>query len=169
MITFSVAKQQHSIANYYPASPFVTRPRPDPALVADRIHSAAIHLLRRLRKDDEATGLSASRLSALSVVVFAGPVTIGQLSDAEQVSGPTMTRLLVGLERDGLVRRQRDAHDRRVVWVHPTLKGARILKEGRRRRVAALARELGAFDAAKLASLARAAELIEQIATRSAR
>ena len=145
------------------------RSRPDPAAVADRLHSAAIHLLRRLRKEDEATGLSASRLSALSVVVFAGSVTIGQLSDAEQVSGPTMTRLLVGLERDGLVRRERDAHDGRVTWVHPTSKGARILKEGRRRRVAVLAHALATLDGAKLAGLARAADLIEQIATRGAR
>ena len=147
----------------------MTRPRPDPALVADRLHSAAIHLLRRLRKEDEASGLSASRLSALSVVVFAGPVTIGQLSEAEQLSGPTMTRLLVGLQQDGLVRRERDAHDGRVVWVYPTPKGARILKEGRRRRVAALARALATLDGPKLASLARAAELIERIATRAAR
>src|SRR5688572_19189778 len=105
----------------------VKRPaRPDPTAVADRLHSAAIHLLRRLRKQDDAMGLSAARASALSVVVFGGPVTIGQLARAEQVSAPTMTRLLVGMERDGLLKRERDRDDGRVVWIRATPKGARI-------------------------------------------
>ena len=72
--------------------------------VADRLHSAAIHLLRRIRKVDEASGLSAARLSALSVLVFGGATTVGALARAEQVSAPTMSRLVSGLERDGFVR-----------------------------------------------------------------
>jgi DNA-binding MarR family transcriptional regulator len=132
--------------------------------VADRVHSAAIHLLRRLRKQDEAIGLTAARMSALSVVVFAGPVTIGQLADAEQVSGPTITRLLAGMERDGLLTRTRDTGDRRVVWIKASPKGTRLLQEGRRRRIAALADDLASLDPADLALLAKAAELIERIA-----
>jgi DNA-binding MarR family transcriptional regulator len=69
-------------------------------------------------------------------VVFGGPVTIGQLAAAEQVSPPTMTRLLVGMERDGLLKRERDREDGRVIWVRATPKGTRILQEGRRRRAA---------------------------------
>jgi DNA-binding MarR family transcriptional regulator len=130
------------------------------------VHSAAIHLLRLLRKQDEATGLTAARLSALSVVVFAGPIPIGRLADAEQVSAPTMTRLLAGMEREGLVKRRRDPHDGRVVWIHATPRGSRILREGRRRRVAALARELGRLAPAEIELLAGAAELLERIATR---
>src|SRR6476469_3956877 len=77
--------------------------------VADRLHSAAIRLLRRLRREDEAMGLTAARASALSVLVFGGrPVTLGALAQAEQVSAPTVTRLIVGMERDGLVRRTPD-------------------------------------------------------------
>ena len=139
------------------------RTRPEADAVADRLHSAAIHLLRRVRAQDEATGLSAARLSALSVVVFAGPVTMGRLAAAEQVTAPTMTRLLAAMEKDGLVRRERDRHDRRVTWVHATPKGSRILHAGRRRRVAALARDLSALSAVELALLERAAELIEKI------
>jgi DNA-binding MarR family transcriptional regulator len=134
--------------------------------VADRLHSAAIHLLRRLRRQDAAMGLTAARASALSVVVFGGAATIGQLATAEQVSAPTMTRLLIGMERDGLVKRVRDAGDKRVVWIRPTPKGTRILQEGRRRRVAALARDLGGLDRATVALLHRAALTIEQIAMR---
>ena len=140
-------------------------PRPAPPVVADRVHSAAIHLLRRLRKQDEAIGLTAARMSALSVVVFGGPVTIGRLAEAEQVSGPTITRLLAGMERDGLLKRSRDAGDRRVIWIKATPKGARLLQEGRRRRrIAALAADLASLDPAELALLAKAAELMDRIA-----
>ena len=143
-------------------------PRPDPATVADRLHSAAIHLLRRLRKEDEAIGLTAARTSALSVVVFGGPVTIGQLAQAEQVSPPTMTRMLVGMERDGLLKRERDRDDGRVIWIRATPKGARILQEGRRRRVEALAGELEDLSAAELTLLLRAAETMGRVAGRPA-
>ena len=88
-------------------------------------------------------GLTAARASALSVLVFGGrPVTLGALAQAEQVSAPTITRLIVGMERDGLVRREADAADGRVVWLHATAKGARLLHAGRRRRVAALEADL---------------------------
>src|SRR5258706_9015196 len=88
--------------------------------VADRLHSAAIRLLRRLRREEEAMGLTAARASALSVLVFGGPaMTLRALAQAEQVSAPTVTRLILGMERHGLVRRKADAQDRRGLWVHP--------------------------------------------------
>jgi DNA-binding MarR family transcriptional regulator len=137
--------------------------------IANRLHSAAIHLLRRLRRHDEAMGLSAARASALSVVVFGGPVTIGQLAHAEHVSAPTMTRLIVGMERDGLVRREPDAQDGRVVWLRPTAKGTRILHEGRRRRVTALAEELGTLSEDDRRTLGAAAEVLERLLRPAAR
>jgi DNA-binding MarR family transcriptional regulator len=136
---------------------------PDTTTVADRLHSAALHLLRRLRKQDEAMGISAARASALSVVVFAGPVTLGRLAQAEQVSAPTITRLVVGMEEEGLLKREPDPSDKRVVWIRPTAKGARLLTEGRRRRVEALERELAGLDQPSLEILGRAAELMEQL------
>src|SRR2546427_13059204 len=81
--------------------------------IADRLHSAAIHLLRSLRTEDSASGLSGPRLSALSVVVFAGPIAMSALAAAEQVRPPTMTRLVAELERRGLVERARSPADRR--------------------------------------------------------
>jgi DNA-binding MarR family transcriptional regulator len=107
--------------------------------------------------------LSPARASALSVVVFGGPVTIGQLAAAEQVSAPTMTRLVVGMERDGLLKRRGDADDGRVVWLQATARGTRILKEGRRRRVAALAADLRSLPAEELELLSRAADLMERL------
>src|SRR6266850_3857562 len=131
--------------------------------IANRLHSAAIHLLRRLRRQDEAMGLSQARASALSVVVFGGPVTIGDLAHAEHVSAPTMTRLILGMERDGLVRREPDARDGRIAWLHPTAKGTRILHEGRRRRVAALAEQLATLPERDRQTLASASEILERL------
>jgi DNA-binding MarR family transcriptional regulator len=134
--------------------------------VADRLHSAAIHLLRRLRRQDQAMGLTAARASALSILVFGGPATLTTLALAEQVSPPTMTRLVVGMERDGLVRRAADEHDGRVVWLQATAKGTRLLHEGRRRRVAALAADLDSLSAAERATLAAAADILEEMLAR---
>lgn len=143
---------------------------PAPATrVADRLHSAAIHLLRRLRKQDEATGLGAARLSALSVVVFAGPLALGELARAEQVKPPTMTRIVNGLVRAGLVKREVDREDRRVARVRATPKGVRVLQAGRRLRVQALAGELRQVTRRQVALLGEAAALMERVAQRRQR
>src|SRR5678815_2506916 len=109
---------------------------PSAAELADRLHSVAIHLLRRLRREDDASGLPAPQLSALSVIVFGGPITLGALAAAEQVRPPTITKLVATLEAAGLVEREVDRDDRRVVRVKSTARGARLLQEGRQRRVA---------------------------------
>jgi DNA-binding MarR family transcriptional regulator len=131
--------------------------------LADRLHSVAIHLLRRLRKEDDASGLSAPRLSALSVVVFGGPITLGQLAAAEQVRPPTMTRLVQALEHDGLLARETDPADARVIRVRATARGKRLLMAGRARRVRLLARELAALPTAERASIATAVHTLEQM------
>src|ERR687896_2324102 len=130
--------------------------------LADRLHSAAIHLLRRLRREDARTGLSGPRLSALSVVVFGGPLTLGELAAAEQVRPPTMTRLVRALEARGLVTREGDAHDGRVVRLRATAKGRALMAEGRARRVRALAEGLRTFEAADVAALGGAVETLER-------
>ena len=134
--------------------------------VAERLHAAAIHLLRRLRRQDGAMGLTPARASALSIMVFGGRVTIGQLAQAEQVSAPTMTRLVVGMERDGLVRRDSDPNDGRIVWLEATARGRRILHAGRERRVAALAEDLSGLDAAERDTLASAVAILERLVGR---
>ena len=143
-----------------------TSPTREVEAVADRLHSAALHLLRRLRTEDDALGISPPRLSALSVVVFAGPIGIGALAAAEGVAAPTMTRLVDGLERDALVRRRADPADARGVLVEATAAGRTILKKGRRRRVRTLAERLEGLSAEELEQIGRGAALIERV-TRS--
>lgn len=131
--------------------------------LADKLHSAAIHLLRQLRKEDDASGLSAPRLSALSVVVFGGPLTLGELARAEQVKPPTMTRMVAGLEKDGLVKRKDDPSDGRLTHIEATAKGRKILLAGRARRVETLASAVKRLDHTELAELRRGVQLLNDV------
>lgn len=140
-----------------------SRPAPSPAAVADRLHSAAIHLLRSVRREDQALGVGPAKLSALSVLVFGGSRSIGALARIEQVRVPTMSRLVAALERDGLATRTPDPEDGRASRVHPTALGRSVLQRGRARRVRSLARRLAALPEADRALLARAADLIDGV------
>ncbi len=131
--------------------------------LADRLHSAAIHLLRRLRREDDASGLPAPQLSALSVIVFGGPLTLGALATAEQVRPPTITRLVDKLERAGLVERTTDADDRRIARIAATARGVKLLHDGRRRRVASLAAALADLPTNERAALAKAVPVLEKV------
>src|SRR5712691_2355713 len=137
------------------------RATPSREHVADRLHSASIHLLRSVRGEDEQSGLSAARLSALSVVVFAGPLTLGRLAAAEQVRPPTMSKIVTGLEEEGLVERRPDPRDGRVVQIRATRKGNRLLQRARRRRIDHLAQRLEGLGDRELTLLGEAAEIVE--------
>ncbi len=128
--------------------------------LADRLHSAAIDLLRRVRRDDPVTGLSSARLSALSVMVIAGPLTLGELARAEQVSSPTITGLVRGLENQGLARRRRDPEDRRVFRMSATAAGIELLRAARQRRLQHLASELAQRTGEQRKILSDAASLL---------
>ena len=142
------------------------KPQDDAEEIADRLHSAAIHLLRRLRRVDAESGLSAPRLSALSVIVFGGPLTLGALANAEQVRPPTMTRLVSALEDEGLVVRETDATDGRLTQIRATPKGRTLLMRGRARRVAALTAEVRGLSAAERADLTRALGILDGVIDR---
>lgn len=133
----------------------------DLSSAADRFHSAAIHALRHVAREDPASGLSAARLSALSVLVFGGPKTLGELAAAEQVRPPTMTRIVTGLEEAGLVRRAADPRDGRIARVHATPKGRRVLQRARERRIARLAERLSQLEPHEVALVREAADLVD--------
>jgi len=130
---------------------------------ADRIHSAAIHLLRRVREvDAKAMGLSPARASALSVLVFGGPRSLTELADAEQVTPATMSKLVTALEREGLVRRYPDVNDARAIRLEPTAKARRILERGRARRLDLLERLLSEASDDEVEAVHIAAEAVER-------
>jgi DNA-binding MarR family transcriptional regulator len=131
--------------------------------LADRLHSAAIHLLRGVRREDAAAGLPPAQLSALSVVVFGGPLTLGRLAEAEQVRSPTMTRIVTSLEKAGLVTRDPHPGDARAVLIAPTPAGRELLIAGRRRRVSRLEARLHELPPEDLEALRRAADALERV------
>ena len=138
-------------------------PRQETIAAADRLHSAAIHLLRRLRKQDAASGVGPAQLSALSVLVFAGPKTLGELAAAEQVKPPTMSRVVAGLKRSHLIEITRDSRDARRMHIRATAKGALLLQQGRQRRVEYLAQHLGSLTTSELTQLSALAGILERL------
>jgi len=136
---------------------------PDALAVADRLHSAAIHLLRRVRQQDALSGEGPARLSALSVLVFAGPKTLGELASAEQVKPPTMSRIVAGLVHARLVEISTDSRDARRRHIRASAKGARLLQKARQRRITDLAAHLHALPGEKLARLDDAADILGKL------
>jgi DNA-binding MarR family transcriptional regulator len=134
--------------------------------VADRLHSAAIHLLRHARQHDVLARQGPARLSALSVLVFGGPMALGQLAAAEQVKAPTMSRIVAGLKRAGLVKIQTEAKDARRIRVTAAAKGRNLLQKARLRRIQLLAETLSGLGESELKTLLAAADLMEQAVAR---
>jgi DNA-binding MarR family transcriptional regulator len=151
-------RQQSKISN-----PARAHPAAGTLELADRLHSAAIHLLRRVRKQDAATGEGPARLSALSVLVFGGPKTLGELAAAEQVKPPTMSRIVAGLARSRLIEISADPDDGRRMRIRPTAKGTRLLQKGRQLRITYLAAHLDSLTSAELATLGDAVEILRDV------
>jgi DNA-binding MarR family transcriptional regulator len=135
---------------------------------ADRLHSAAIHLLRHARQRDVLARQAPARLSALSVLVFQGPMALGQLAGAEQVKAPTMSRIVAGLSRAGLAKIETDAEDGRRIRVTATAQGERLLQQARARRVRLVANTLRGLRGADMEILLKAADLMERAVRQSA-
>lgn len=132
--------------------------------IAARLHSAAIHLLRRLRRVDDASGLSAPQLSALSVIVHAGPLTLADLAKAEQVRPASMSVTVSALKEAGLAERHTSTQDRRAVAIAATPAGRAVLEEGRRRRTRVLEQEIAALDPKARTCLAKILPVLDKLA-----
>jgi DNA-binding MarR family transcriptional regulator len=131
--------------------------------VGRSLHSNAIHLLRHVRTEDSAMGIGPAQASALSVVIFGGPLTLNRLAEAEQVRPPTMSRVIEALVNQGLVRRETNRDDRRSIMISPTAKGTKILLEGRNRREKRLIKLLSKLDADEIRCLRRASIILSKL------
>lgn len=134
--------------------------------MAERLHSATIHLLRRLRRTDDATGVGPAQLSALSVLVFGGERTLGELASIEQVKPPTMTRIVKALEAARLVRRAADPEDGRVSRIAATARGRKVLEKGKRLRLAVLSTLIDGLTKKDQAELKKAVQVLERLNAR---
>jgi len=139
--------------------------RTDSLEVAAALHRAAIRLLRAVRVADDETGVSAPKLSALSVLTFGGPSSLSALAKAEQVTAATMSKLVSDLESEGLVAKRVDREDKRGVRIEVTAKGRALMEEGRKRRLALLQKRLAKFTREERAQLADAAALMMRVAS----
>lgn len=137
--------------------------RSDSLDVAVTLHRAAIRLLRAVRVADDETGVSAPKLSALSVLAFGGPTSLSGLARAEQVTPATMSKLVSDLEAEGLVAKRADREDKRGVRIEVTTKGRALMEEGRRRRLALLQKGLAKLSRDERALLAEAAALMQKL------
>lgn len=131
-------------------------------VMATLLHSAAIRLLRTVRREDKLTGISPPRLSALSVLVFGGPMSLADLAAAEEVRAPTMSRIVEGLVTDGLATREADPGNRRKVRIAATDEGRRRLEAGRDRRVRVLTERLRRLADSEQRALARGVEVLDR-------
>ncbi len=135
---------------------------PPDATLAARLRLAVTRLARKLRKEAE-PGVSPTTLSALSSIEQAGRLTMGDLGAAEQVQPPTMTRVVAAMVDAGLVEREPDPEDGRVVWVRLTAEGRKLLARSRRRKEAYLVRELRGLEPREVAVLEEAAGILERL------
>jgi DNA-binding MarR family transcriptional regulator len=128
-----------------------------------RLHAAAIHLLRDLRREDSAERVGPARLSALSVLVYAGPVTLVQLARIEQVRPPTMSRIVQGLRTQKLATSRADASDRRKHHLEATPRGRELLERARQRRLRKLELLLASASRDERNALRGAVQFLERV------
>jgi DNA-binding MarR family transcriptional regulator len=132
--------------------------------VARALNSGAIHLLRSLAVVDRLAGLTPARLSALSVIVFGGPQSLGALAAADGVAGPTMTRIVDGLVAAGLAERRPDPRDGRAVAIAATVAGESLMHAAAGRRIDAIASAISGLPAADRRRIVAAAGLLDRLA-----
>ena len=131
--------------------------------LADGLHSAAIHLLRLVRTEDRASGVGPAQLSALSVLVFGGSMSLRKLAAIEQVKPPTMVRIVQGLVERKLAMSRADPADARKISISATRRGRSLMLRARQRRVQALAEMLVQRPEAELWQLHRAVEILKSL------
>lgn len=144
---------------------------PQPAPGIDRAAEAevaarlrlAVTRLHRLLRQQVVGGLTPSQISALASAARLERPTLGELAAAERVQPPSMTRMVVGLERAGLLARLVDPADGRVVRVEVTAEGRRTLQRIRSLRNAVLVRRLARLTDDERRQLADLVPLLERL------
>ena len=144
------------------SSTIVTLSRSDQIdYVSNQLPSAA-GLLARLLVRQLGGELSRTEVGLLNTL-SGGPRRITELAEFEGLAQPTMTSLVKALEQQGLVRRDRQADDGRVVLVHLTDSGAAALEDYRARVRELLGRYLAEIPDEHVEALAAATDALAQL------
>jgi len=129
---------------------------------AARLRLAVNRMARRLRQE-ASTDLGPASIAALATIERSGPLTPSELARIEGIQRPTATRILGRLTEDGLVTRTSDPSDGRSAIVQISSDGRKALSRLRKRKTAYLAKKMRALPDDDVATLARAAEILEQV------
>jgi DNA-binding MarR family transcriptional regulator len=121
-------------------------------------------LNRRVRQARPVGDLTFSQLSALTSLRLAGALTPRELADTERVQPPTMTKIVGKLEERGLVVRTPHPTDGRQVILAPTEQGRAVYAQFEKARNEWLAIQLARLAPEQRDALARAAEILQQVA-----
>jgi len=132
--------------------------------LAAAVRVAVARLSRRLRAEKAVDDLSDSQYSVLAYLVREGPRAVGQLSEFERVTPPSMNRTVNCLVDAGYVERMSTPEDGRKVLVQTTESGRALVTETRRRRDAWLVRRLDELAPAQRELVAEATTIIRELA-----
>jgi DNA-binding MarR family transcriptional regulator len=127
--------------------------------VASNLRVALMRMVRRLKRETDGEH-SVSVVAALGSLNSRGPFTLSEWAEAEEVSRPSMTVMAGNLLSQNLIAKEPDPDDGRLVRVHITNAGKRVLEQSRTRRNAYLAKRLGALSSDELRILDEAATIL---------
>ena len=129
---------------------------------AARLRLAINRMARRLRQEAN-TDLGPASIAALATIERTGPLTPSELARIEGIQRPTATRILSRLTDEGYVTRTADPTDGRSAIVDCSPEGRAALTRLRKRKTAYLAKQMRKLPDEDVETLARAAEILEQV------
>ena len=142
-----------------PTASYIT----DIAGLSSHLRLSVMRLARKLRREGSGAEITPTLLAALSTVDRHGPMTVGELATHEQIQKPTVTKIVASLLERELIARTPDPLDGRIAWVRATTEGRLLLQRIRRRHDRYLAGRLKGLTPDELATLERAAEILERL------
>ena len=108
-------------------------------------------------------GLSAATWFLLTMLIDEGGISQGEVSHRFEVDPSRITRLAQRLEGEGLLRRKRDPEDNRVVRLHATEEGRRLIESRQERREGFEDRARRAFSPEELVEFRRALGVVARL------
>ena len=133
---------------------------------AEELFVTVQHLARVLRIMDAELDLSPVRSDVLGVLAFHPPMSVGELARHEGVASPSMTRLLVDMEKAGLIRRYPDPDDARRLMAELTDDGRVLIHRVRSRKIALFAEELARARSLAAGGVPALIEVLRSVAGR---
>jgi DNA-binding MarR family transcriptional regulator len=130
---------------------------------ANLAEAVLVQWARQFRNVESETGLTAERLELLALLDHEGPLTAGEVAEELRVTRPAITRMVSGLEEDGLVRRSTNLLDGRSVVIRLTPAGRRLLNRGRANRVRAMAMRMRGRSERELSQIETGLRLLEEL------